>query len=714
MAAGGLAVVFSFTLLAAAAATAPGAVVTTPQVRAELLAHAPDGLAPGKALTLGLQIQHQPHWHTYWKNPGDSGLPTTLDWTLPAGVQAGSIQWPTPKKLPLGPLLNYGYDGALLLPVAVTLPADFSAEGLDVKLHAEWLVCKDVCIPESGDFALRVPTQAATAGHAALFAAAVAAQPQDQPRTQAAVSFDGTSMVVRVTGLPTVWQGRELSLLPETAGLLQTAAPQQNRWSADAWTARMTLDPQRSAAPGALAAVLIADGQPAGLRLQLPVSAAWPTASAAPTAVPPPVAPGPTSVAADAEPAVASLGLALLLALAGGALLNLMPCVFPVLSLKVLGFARHADDRRALLVGGLAYTAGVVLSFVALAALLLSLRAGGEQLGWGFQLQSPAVVAVLAALFTLIGLNLAGVFEIGSVLPSSWAAAQARHPLVDALLTGVLAVAVASPCTAPFMGASLGAAVALPTPQALAVFACLGLGMALPYLAASAWPQLAQLLPRPGVWMAHFKTLMAFPMFATVVWLVWVLGQQTGIDGAAALLLLLLALAFLAWALGSQTLGTVARRSLGSLAVVVMAAALFWAAPALRQEAAAAPDAPGPQAPVTAWQAWSAERVAQAQAEGRPVFVDFTAAWCVTCQVNKRAVLSSSEVLAAFESRRVLLLRADWTRRDAAISAELARLGRSGVPVYAVYAPGAAQPRLLSEILSTGEVRAAIAALPKS
>jgi thiol:disulfide interchange protein DsbD len=238
--------------------------------------------------------------------------------------------------------------------------------------------------------------------------------------------------------------------------------------------------------------------------------------------------------------------------------------------------------------------------------------------------------------------------------------------------------------------------------------------MALPYLAASAWPQLALLLPRPGVWMAHFKTLMAFPMFATVIWLVWVLGQQTGIDGAAALLLLLLALAFLAWALGSQTLGTVARRSLGTVAVLVMAAALFWAAPALHQEAAAAGGAPGAASAENGWQPWSADRVAQAQAAGRPVFVDFTAAWCVTCQVNKRAVLSRSDVQALFEARRVLLLRADWTRRDAAISAELARLGRSGVPVYAIYAPGAAAPQLLSEILSAAEVREAIAALPKT
>jgi thiol:disulfide interchange protein DsbD len=273
----------------------------------------------------------------------------------------------------------------------------------------------------------------------------------------------------------------------------------------------------------------------------------------------------------------------------------------------------------------------------------------------------------------------------------------------------VLAVAVASPCTAPFMGASLGLAVTLPAWQALAVFAALGLGMALPYLAASAWPALARRLPRPGVWMAHFKTVMAFPMFATVVWLVWVLGQQVGIDGAAALLALLLALAFAAWALGSPVLGPRARGGFGAAALVLVAAALFWAVPALRHEAAAQ----GPGAG-EAWQPWSADRVAQARAAGQPVFVDFTAAWCVTCQFNKRTTLARPEVQAAFAARRVLLLRADWTRRDAAITAELARLGRSGVPVYALYSPGAAGPRLLSEILSSEEVRDALSALPSS
>jgi len=683
------------------ALAAPGAVVTTPQVRAELVAHAPDGVTAGKPLWLALKIDHQPHWHTYWKNPGDSGLPTTLQWTLPAGAVAGDIQWPTPGRLPIGPLMNYGYEGTLLLPVAVTVPAGFNAETLAVKLRAEWLVCKDVCIPESGEFELQLPAQAATAGHAALFEATRAALPQPVTGALASAAVEGQALVVRVAGLPTAWLGKTLGFLPETTGVIHNAAVPASSWKDGVWTARVALDPQRSESPSAMPVVLTTAAQPAGLQVQIAVTTPWPAAA-------PPPAPLPSLGDAQVvSPPAAdlSLALALVLALAGGALLNLMPCVFAVLSLKVLGFAAHANDRRGMLAGGLAYTAGVVLSFVALAALLLALRAGGEQLGWGFQLQSPAVVAMLAALFTLIGLNLAGVFEFGSVLPSSWAAARARHPVVDSFLTGVLAVAVASPCTAPFMGASLGAAVALPSAQGLAVFAALGLGMALPYLLASAWPAAARLLPQPGVWMVHFKTAMAFPMFATVVWLVWVLGVQVGVDGVAALLALLVTVAFAAWALGSPTLGPRARSGFGAAALMLVVATLVWAVPALRLEAAARAPAAGED-----WQPWSPDRVAQAQAAGRPVFVDFTAAWCVTCQFNKRSTLGTAQVVSAFKDKNVLLLRADWTRRDAAISAELARLGRSGVPVYLLYTPGAAGPRILSEILSVSEVLGALSA----
>ena len=696
-------------------------VVTTPQVRAELLAHAPQGVPVGGAgaatqpVWVGLQLTHQPHWHTYWKNSGDSGLPTSLEWTLPPGVLAGDIAWPVPKKIPIGTLANYGYEGTVLLPVPLTITPDFkpplTGNTLDVKLKAAWLVCRQECIPEDGEFTLQIPLKGSTAIHGAAFDAAFQAQPRPvmgpvggvRPDSQAQI--DGQVLRLRVQGLPVGLRGKTLGFFPETPEVIETAATPTQEWNGTVWTASLPLSAQRSNSPSVLPVVLVADGQ--GWRAELKVLGTWPPV-AAPVGVSPALEAALKANAAIAPSAPASgpsIGLlaALLGALLGGLILNLMPCVFPVLAIKVLGFARHADDRRAHRLSGLAYTAGVITSFVALGALLLALRAAGESLGWGFQLQTPGVVAALAALFTVIGLNLAGLFEFGSFVPSSVASLQAKHPVVDAFLTGVLAVAVASPCTAPFMGASLGLAVGLPAGQALAVFAAIGLGLALPYLAASFMPAVARALPRPGVWMDTFRRLMAFPMFATVVWLVWVLGQQTGIDGAGALLALLVSGAFVLWAL---TLQGRARTVLAFISIASFVLLMLGIGSNVVKFSETAPAT----AATERWQPWAPGKVDALLASGRPVFVDFTAAWCVTCQYNKKTTLANTAVLADFEAKKVQLLRADWTRRDPAITAALSALGRNGVPVYVLYQAGRA-PVVLSEIISVDEVRGALAAL---
>jgi thiol:disulfide interchange protein/DsbC/DsbD-like thiol-disulfide interchange protein len=679
-----------------------GAVVTTPQARTELLAHAPEGVAPGRTVWVGLRIAHKEHWHTYWKNPGDSGLPTEFQWTLPPGVQAGDISWPLPKKLPVGPLMNYGYEGTLLLPVPLTITSDFKpgllGQDLAVQLRASWLICKTECIPEEGEYTLRIPLRSSTALHGALFEAAQQAQPRPLAAAPASsIRIQGQTLQLVVAGLPERLRGQKLEAFPEVAEVINPAAPWTQRWDGAVWTAELPLAPQRSASPKVLPVVLASGTQ--GWRAELPVRDAWP-ATAAPAAISPALQAALDANAA-AQGSAPTLGFwaALTGALIGGLILNLMPCVFPVLAIKVLSFTRHADDHRRHRVSGLAYTAGVIVSFLALGLLLLGLRSAGVSLGWGFQLQDPLVIAALAALFTVIALNLAGVFEFGQFAPSSLAAFQARHPVVDAFLTGVLAVAVASPCTAPFMGASLGLAITLPAGQALLIFAALGLGLALPYLVASFVPAFARWLPRPGAWMDTLRKLLAFPMLVTVVWLVWVLGHQSGVDGAAALLVLLVALSALIWAL---TLRGRLRAVLGGL----LLAAGAWSVWALGPYLFMSP-APMAQAADARWQAWSPARQQELLAAGKTVFVDYTAAWCVTCQYNKQTTLADAALLGEFDTRGIVMLRADWTRRDPAITTALGQLGRNGVPVYVFYRAGRA-PLVLSEVLSTGEVRQAL------
>ncbi len=696
-------------------------VVTTPRVRAELVANAPHGIVPGQAIELGLLLEHQPDWHTYWQNPGDSGLPTQLVWSLPASWDAADIAWPTPHPIRIGNLVNYGYEGRVLLPVKVQIPTTFDASATEatVRLKANWLICRVECIPEEGSFSLTIPVKSSTGMFATDFSQAHTQSPVALVGASQA-TVDGNHLQLRISGLPAALHKQTLQVLPESPDTLHHAMEAgkdfSQQWDGDTWTATVPLSEARGATPADLALVLTTAQHTAvdnaiGWRTVAPISGQWQAAAVA--QVSPELA---AALAKNAEqqgavlPAAPtsnnSLWMALLGGLVGGLILNLMPCVFPILAIKVLGFAGHGNQLREQRAAGLAYTAGVVLSFLALGGLLLALRAAGQQLGWGFQLQSPIVVALLAALFTVMGLNLAGVFEFGSFVPSGLAGKQASNPLTNAFLSGVLAVAIASPCTAPFMGASMGLAVSMPAAQALLIFAALGIGMALPYLLASWVPAVVRWLPRPGAWMDTFRRAMAFPMFATVVWLVWVLGQQSGIDGAATLLALLVLLAALIWSL---TLQGTARWVLSI--ILIAGGAYLTSTLGKNMTEPATPVATAGSHPVgERWQPWSAAQVATLAASGKPVFVDFTAAWCVTCQYNKRTTLSSAEVLQAFDKQQVTLLRADWTRQDPAITDALKQLGRSGVPVYVLYAPGKA-PVVLSEVLSVREVLDALRGL---
>ncbi|QAZ41311.1 protein-disulfide reductase [Methylibium sp. Pch-M] len=695
----------------------------TDHVTAELVAER-GAVAAGQTLRIGLKLQHIPHWHTYWRNPGDSGLPTTLSWTLPPGSRMGEIEWPAPERLPIGPLVNYGYEGDVLLPLQYTAPADARpGDTLRLQAQARWLVCNDVCIPEQAALELQLPVaEAATADsaapgmHAALFAQAAAAQAGPLSAWTAEVQQVGRDLLLTLEpaagDLPA--DAPEVHVFPYAEQLLEPASHALYRGPRGYALKLKLLD--GATVPARLDGIAVAQADPGGSGTavwggpQRSVEFSAPLRPVTTITVPA----GARAAAEDRVPAslrgsapvglLAALGLAFL----GGMLLNLMPCVFPVLSIKLLGLARQEGDVRRLRMHALAYGVGVVCSFVALAAALLALRAAGSAVGWGFQLQEPGVVFALALLFFVLGLNLAGQFEFSLLMPQGLAQWRAQRPAVDAFGSGVLAVVAASPCTAPFMGAALGYAIAQPPAEALGVFAALGFGMAWPYVLLVLRPGWRARLPRPGPWMLRLKQGLAFPMFATVVWLLWVLGQQAGIDGSTRALVALVGLAFGLW-LASVWRGVAARAGVTVLLVAVLA----WGWPVSEQAASPQADrgtASTAGSPHTAWQAYDEAAIDAHLGQGRAVFVDFTAAWCVSCQVNKRLVLHTEETLQAFNRSNVALMRADWTHRDERITAALGRLGRNGVPVYVLMRPGR-EPLLLPEILTGGLVREALSTL---
>ena len=703
---------FSLSLGTCLAQMPASSVVTTAQVRAELVAHAPQGVKAGEPLLLGLLLQHQPGWHTYWLNAGDSGLATQLNWALPPDLQAGNTLWPIPQMIRVGDMVNHGFEGRVLLAAPIQVDKGLVANGgtLKLQLLASWLVCKQECIPQEGRFEIQLPVAGSTANHSAAFEALLAAQPQAlQPSPQnAQVSDKGLGL--RIHGLPSSLQGKPLQLFAESTEVLASglgAGSLAGQWQGADYVLQAPLHAMRSSEPAKLGLLVVegSDEQAKAWRLDLAIQGTWPPEGSATVAKNLALVSQPEVPMVNEAASWAALLAALLGAFLGGLLLNLMPCVLPVLAIKVLSLSQHhhsATQRRAI---GLSYALGVIASMLALALLVAGLRASGQQLGWGFQLQSPLVVSMLALLFILIALNLLGVLQVNASWSTGLAAQWVRHPLADAFLSGVLAVVVAAPCTAPFMGASVGIALTLPLWQGLLIFVALGAGLALPFTLLSWVPAWARWLPRPGIWMERLRQLLAFPMLATVVWLLWVLGQQTSIDGMAVMLAALLMVSACVWALGlsgkAKWLGLGLWGGLLLLLVVTWGPLVWKEPPAIADKTSSNSD----------WQAWSPEREAAAVKAGQTVFIDFTAAWCVTCQVNKQTTLRDAKVLQAFADKKVLLLRADWTRRDPSITEALSRLGRSGVPVYVLLAPQQA-PKVLSEVLSPDLVLQALSLIP--
>ena len=699
-----------------------GQAVRTDYMETELVVET-TSIKPGQPFWAGLRMKMDEHWHTYWRNPADSGLPTKIHWSLPDGFQAGEINWPYPQKIVLDILASYGYEGETMLLVEITPPTELAPGGtVDVGAYASWLVCADICLPgESGyQVTLPVSTDAPQADErwTDLFARTRENLPVAVPgwHVEAAI----TDSTVALHAAPPDWLPGNLTSVefyPYNADLIDYISPQKLEKTETGYLLTMRRSGFYTGRPQQIAGVLLSpDGwRGAGSERALDIKAEYADLLPAAVAVIGPAGTGISAVSGLAATVasgelVSGLWQALLFALVGGLILNLMPCVLPVLSIKVLGFIHQAgDDPAKARRHGLVFTAGVLVSFLALAAVLIGLRAGGEQLGWGFQLQSPAFIVVLSVIIFMFGLSLFGVFEIGTSLVGLGGRADSGSGLSGSFLSGVLATVVATPCTAPFMGVALGYALTQSAAQSLAIFGFLGLGMALPYLTLSSVPALLRYVPKPGAWMESFKQFMGFLMMATVVWLLWVLNLQTDPNLVALVMVLLVLVALGSWILGRWggiASGSRSRMTARAAAAVIiiasMAAVLSQVpAPAKAERTAAAPmNSAGLE-----WEPFSRQLVQDLRTSGKTVFVDFTAAWCLSCQVNKRVALSDSRVVEQFENLGVVPVQADWTSRDPEITRALAEFGRNSVPLYVLYTGGPdAEPEILPELLTPGLV----------
>lgn len=666
-------------------------------ISAALRIFAPRGIGSEKRFWVGIRLSHPDGWHSYWLNPGDAGLPTTVDWTLPDGLQPNPILWPAPRQIALGNLINYGYTHEVLLPVPVDVAPSFNTATFDIGARIQWLACREVCIPESAALTLRVHADGDYTRDKSDFTAAFARIPQDLPSDamQAAVTSKGLEL--QFQGLPSEWIHKPLSIYPESSLAIQHEVKPQWRWL-DA-TVRALIPLQRVPTDDVrdLTFVITSDAGPGVFRASSPVKGDWAHLEPMPTRI------HDVTVTPGQNVDSGAWFSLLLLAFIGGVVLNLMPCVFPVLALKLFNLSSHTHTVSMRLRLSLAYTAGVVLSMLALGLLMLALRTTGEQLGWGFQLQHPPFVAFLCLLFGLIALHLQGWFDVGQIFPQRWTNLQARRGYVQEFLTGLLSVAVASPCTAPWMAASLGATLLLPAINAAVVFVVLGLGMAMPYWVVCLRPSWVHFLPKSGEWLFRIKTILAYPLWLTAVGLLWVLGQQVGVHAMAVTLVVFLVLTIFLKGLKTQATHSSIYWIWRALVVSIFLVSLYWAWPYWKVSANNGSNRTTDSQAITqdTWLPWSAQLQQDLLQKGQPFFIDFTAAWCITCQFNKVSTLNDQAVLAAFSEKNMQLLRADWTRYDPEITLALNQMGRTGIPVYVLYtgAPES-KPVLLNEVLT--------------
>jgi thiol:disulfide interchange protein len=639
------------------------AAVAAPHVDVALIAESAS-IQPGREVAVGLRFTPERGWHVYWRNPGDSGEAPRLVWHLPPRFTASELAWPMPERIPVGPLANFGYDGITVLPATVSVPDDLAAPStVELRADARWLVCnEDQCIPGSAPLSLTLPVERTPrpSSEAPLFRATRERLPQPAPvGWRLSATKDAEILTLVASGI-TIPLDEQALFFPFSREVIEHAAPQKLTRTSDGFRLAIQSAPGATASPAVDGVLRIGDRA-------YTVSAAFESAR---------------DVRIEA----------VLFAFAGGLLLNLMPCVFPVLAIKAFALLElAAEGRRRARGHGIAYTAGILVSFWALGGALLAVRAGGAPLGWGFQLQSPVVVAALAALFFWMALMLLDVTTVGGSLMGVGNRIASSGGYRGAFFTGVLATIVATPCSAPFMGTALGYALVQPPAVALGVFTALGLGLAFPYLAITLVPRIGARLPRPGRWMDTLKQLLAFPLLATVAWLTWVASVQSGPGAVAAILAMLVLLGFAAWA-GRRWHGRWGR----------MAAAWAIVAALIVASSTGRAIAPSVISADSGWEPYSTARLQALLGEGRPVFVDFTAAWCVTCQVNERLVLGRPAVREKMRALGVIPVRADWTTPDPDVTRALQQFGRDGVPLYVLYSGREDDPpRILPQLLTT-------------